>query len=694
MYLLPKFWKVCVSLCGIALLSHQQGFSQVPVTSGMRLHLDAATGFADNGPLPALWTDLSSANNDMLSGTGTAEPTQVPNAAGTGFVGILFDGVDDHFYNQTLNGTMSDTGGTIFIVRVSNNIRSGATGANYKSVVSIAEDSTWKNEMGLGTDWALHTTNTGNLEFHTHDCYDSIPTNLPVILSASFGRQATNTNLQIFGDNSLVPPLAIGTPLPYTVAQRRIILGARFQGDVKGVLMGEYFAGWLMEVIVYGRKLSAIEEQQVNEYLINKYYGGVAQLGKLIGDSVCLGEQAMLTFVDSSKPMGIPVQVTYTDGSGPVPTTKTVQNGIPFPVLPNPTSTISFTTVVANVLDACNLVIGGGSASTAKIVVSPAADADAGKDTLVCPNSVVTLRGIGNGSFAWSPTDSMDNPNIDTPTVTITKPTIFRLVVSNQYNCSDTDLVSVGFIGNTFEVNPKTQTICQGDSIELFAKGGHTFRWSPNVSISDTETYNPVVYPDTTTTYYVSILAGECAYSAILPVEVKVNPTPVAVASQSNDIGCDKVTADLAASGAQYYYWSPAGGLDDPSSPTPRAQPKKTTHYTVKVTNEFGCTDTTGLTVNVDPAMRTIVLPNAFTPNGDGKNDCYEVKVPFNFVSYDFKIFNRWGNCVFSTKNPMDCWNGENNGRAQDMGTYYYVYKIKSDVCGELTGEGAIHLIR
>jgi gliding motility-associated-like protein len=68
-------------------------------------------------------------------------------------------------------------------------------------------------------------------------------------------------------------------------------------------------------------------------------------------------------------------------------------------------------------------------------------------------------------------------------------------------------------------------------------------------------------------------------------------------------------------------------------------------------------------------------MPNAFTPNGDGKNDVFHFVSRGNQVLKTFQITNRWGQVVFETVNPSVGWDGKLNGVVQDMGTYFYYIK-------------------
>ncbi|MBL0190043.1 MAG: gliding motility-associated C-terminal domain-containing protein [Saprospiraceae bacterium] len=90
------------------------------------------------------------------------------------------------------------------------------------------------------------------------------------------------------------------------------------------------------------------------------------------------------------------------------------------------------------------------------------------------------------------------------------------------------------------------------------------------------------------------------------------------------------------------------------------------------VTNNIGCKDSLTLLVDVEPIV-TYFLPNAFTPNNDGKNDEFIGKGQFYGIKdFKFKIWNRWGELIFETNNPEEGWNGrrKNQGEMSENGVY------------------------
>ena len=148
---------------------------------------------------------------------------------------------------------------------------------------------------------------------------------------------------------------------------------------------------------------------------------------------------------------------------------------------------------------------------------------------------------------------------------------------------------------------------------------------------------------------------------------------------------------------ADNYAWSPAGTIDNPTASSVLATPASTQTYTMSL--DYGtCIATDTVRVEVinpeDIECGNVPLPNAFTPNNDGRNDAFFISNPFALEVLDaFEIFDRWGNRVFAAENVRDSWDGTYNGVEVNPGLY--LYKIKYKCQGEdLTKSGSIMLIR
>lgn len=92
-----------------------------------------------------------------------------------------------------------------------------------------------------------------------------------------------------------------------------------------------------------------------------------------------------------------------------------------------------------------------------------------------------------------------------------------------------------------------------------------------------------------------------------------------------------------------------------------------------------GCTDTSIQVIDIEPIVQ-FFLPNAFTPNYDGKNETYKPKgLSSGLAFYNLGIWTRWGDKVFETSNPDEGWNGKRNNAGQDLpvGVYMCVLQYK-----------------
>ena len=150
----------------------------------------------------------------------------------------------------------------------------------------------------------------------------------------------------------------------------------------------------------------------------------------------------------------------------------------------------------------------------------------------------------------------------------------------------------------------------------------------------------------------------------------------------------------LHATGASRYTWTPAYGISDTTTANPSVSIDKTTTYIVKGITSQGCTASDTITVEVKAIGNNLfVVPNAFTPNGDGNNDCFGVRRWGNVKLLEFVVFNRWGERIFTTQNPGNCWDGTFAGHQQPADTYVYHIRAMT-YCGFVDLKGTVILVR
>jgi gliding motility-associated-like protein len=118
--------------------------------------------------------------------------------------------------------------------------------------------------------------------------------------------------------------------------------------------------------------------------------------------------------------------------------------------------------------------------------------------------------------------------------------------------------------------------------------------------------------------------------------------------------------------------------------------------YIIKLiaNNNYGCKDSTSRLICIKPGF-TFYMPNSITPNGDGLND---VLLPFgqSWVSenYKFRVFNRWGQMIFQTKNISEGWDGKLKGSLGLNDTYVWMVSVMDYYGVEHSYQGTVVLLR
>ncbi len=271
----------------------------------------------------------------------------------------------------------------------------------------------------------------------------------------------------------------------------------------------------------------------------------------------------------------------------------------------------------------------------------------------------------------------------------------YRAIVQNGVCPSDTSKVSsINFYNTPFPVAsifPDSSTICFGTAATLNANVtiGSNYTWNNN-TVYDVgngainqlpATINAKVAPSKTTSYVLSIKNNNCPNIWTDTFYVKVIPPIIVSAGNDTAIVLNQplqLNAIVTDSSVTQFNWSPSTGLNNPNISNPIALINtafdSVIKYTVKATlNPFGCYGTASVLVRIFKTGPEIFVPSAFTPNNDGLNDVLKpITVGIVTLNY-FKIYNRWGNLLYSTSEIGKGWDGYVNGTAQPSGTYVYI---------------------
>jgi len=339
---------------------------------------------------------------------------------------------------------------------------------------------------------------------------------------------------------------------------------------------------------------------------------------------------------------------------------------------------------------------GCSSIDSVDVTVRPLPAVKTIDDTTLCSIQPLVLTTTGAQTYSWSPTGGLNNPSIPNPVFSGSTSQTYTVTGTDVTGCRNTDLVNIFFSSPDSLKQPPAFTICGNQSVQLNGNNGNrvSYLWSPATYLSNPTIINPEANPPQTTLYTLSVTDNTCGFDSSFTTLLTILPSPVINARKSNDIDCAFKSAVLQASGGNQYTWSPASGLSSTTISNPVANPIITQKYIVKVENSSGCINTDSVTVFVNnSASLARYMPNAFTPNGDGLNDCYGLKNWMYVKNLQFFIFNRYGEQVFGTANPNKCWDGIYKGKPALAGSYVYVIKANTD-CGLEEQTGSFLLLR
>lgn len=329
--------------------------------------------------------------------------------------------------------------------------------------------------------------------------------------------------------------------------------------------------------------------------------------------------------------------------------------------------------------------------------ISPTVRASA--DSLICAGGAAHLFATPSATttYSWSPATALNSSIVQAPVASPVVTTSYYVQVTDSNNCKGNDTVVISVIPKPiFAITPPRHEICRGDSLLLTASGGTSYQWfASGVDNGDTTTAINV-FPITTTVYTAIITSSACNIQDTETAKVTVSQPFALSVTKSNDVDCIIGRATLQASGGGLQYtWAPDPSLNTTRGASPVATPIETTTYYVTASNGTACVEQDSIQVKIVTANVTngYYMATAFTPNGDGHNDCFRVKDWGGIKSLRLYVYNRWGQVVFATTSPDGCWDGTLNGRPQPSGTY--VFQVWANtVCGDVYRKGTLVLIR
>ncbi len=199
--------------------------------------------------------------------------------------------------------------------------------------------------------------------------------------------------------------------------------------------------------------------------------------------------------------------------------------------------------------------------------------------------------------------------------------------------------------------------------------------------------YDAGIYRDTFAT-----VAG-C--DSVVAFELFLKPVPeLSLLAEPGNRLCLDESFTLEVTGADHYQWLRNGRLEDGYG-TKRIHLSQLSNpvMVVGMLATSDCLDTLTTVIYAESCC-DLFVPDAFTPNGDGRNDGFGATPYGNIRSYRIQIFNRWGEMMFTASDVRQRWNGAYKGMPAEPGSYFYTIAAECTDGSDMKFKGDLTLIR
>lgn len=296
-------------------------------------------------------------------------------------------------------------------------------------------------------------------------------------------------------------------------------------------------------------------------------------------------------------------------------------------------------------------------------------------------------------SYDWSTEDGLVD-SLNPYHVRYTAETDGQVIVDirTPAGCTGSDTVNVVVHpGNFASVTPTEKAVCPGEEIPLAITGGTIFQWSPEHFLSDPTSATPIASP-VTDMFYEILVTDQFGCKDSLNVDITVHPASITHLPDSVRLWPGETYQIDPGGNSLYYQWFPTAGLSDPNISNPVASPTTDTRYYVTARSEWGCEvkDSIDILISTESILD---VPNAFIPGTDVNKEFKIVKKGIATLEY-FRIFNRWGQLVFETKDIEKGWDGTFKGTPQPFGVYVYMIEAFTSTHERFYKQGNVTLIR
>jgi gliding motility-associated-like protein len=321
----------------------------------------------------------------------------------------------------------------------------------------------------------------------------------------------------------------------------------------------------------------------------------------------------------------------------------------------------------------------------------------------VCTDSDMIFKLTGGASYiVTGPNGFYDNsnfPHIYSPSLSDTG--WYYAQIMSFGGCVAKDSTRVIITGPDLRVSPDT-SICYGDAVQLYSSGGYVYSWSPSSGLSDVSIPDPIASPVITTKYKIKT-TDQNGCSETKTVTIKLLNGILKADFTGSQYLCRETDSakfiNTSIGKITNYNWDFGNGSIDNSKDPPVQHYNMSNNnflYTIRlsISDSSGCADTVYRYLHVVDNCY-IAVPNAFTPNNDGLNDYLYPLNAYKANDLSFRVYDRFGQLVFETRNWTQKWDGTVKGQEAAAATYVWILTYTNSETGKrVEQKGTTILIR
>ncbi len=298
-----------------------------------------------------------------------------------------------------------------------------------------------------------------------------------------------------------------------------------------------------------------------------------------------------------------------------------------------------------------------------------------GKDTSICLGQSLNFdAGTGFTNYLWSNGSLTQQINVNTTGTYYVNATTINNCISK-----DTIILRQVYALPIVQLNHSTE-LCIGSS-KIFDGGIFaSYLWQDNSTHRTFTANNLGIYYVTVTDIHNCKASDTARITSSLPLPTDFLPLDTAICNYS-------IISLQATSSFANYMWS--NGIINA-----KVVIDKPGLYWLEVKDNKGCIGRDSIKVLLKQCMNGLFVPNAFTPDGNGKNDRLKALLFGNISSVEFNIYNKYGQLLFRTTDINQGWDGIFKGIAQKSGTYVWTCKFAIDSSPIIQQQGTVILIR